>query len=115
MRSLVVFSVNPVGGRESYSCDPVPRHLLLLLFITCLLCTFGWCQDDVVETPRTISTSSKIIIPRLDHPPQLEDFLSMEPQSETALKMVAVTGFVQRDPHDGAPVSEPTTAYLGYD
>jgi hypothetical protein len=26
-----------------------------------------------------------------------------------------VTGFVQRNPHDGEKVSEPTAAYLGYD
>ena len=39
----------------------------------------------------------------------------MEPHGEIALKMKAVTGFVQRDPQDGSPVSEPTTAYLGYD
>lgn len=29
--------------------------------------------------------------------------------------MVKVTGFVQRNPHDGAPASQPTDAYLGYD
>ena len=39
----------------------------------------------------------------------------MEPRGEIALKMKAVTGFVQRDPQDGRPVTEPTTAYLGYD
>jgi hypothetical protein len=39
----------------------------------------------------------------------------MKPLGETALKMVTVSDFVQRDPHDGQPVSEPTTAYLGYD
>jgi hypothetical protein len=39
----------------------------------------------------------------------------MKPQSETALQMAKVTGFVQRDPHDGEKVSEETEAYLGYD
>jgi hypothetical protein len=29
--------------------------------------------------------------------------------------MAKVTGFVQRNPHDGEKVSEPTEAYLGYD
>src|SRR5262249_12299588 len=28
---------------------------------------------------------------------------------------VKVTGFVQRDPQDGQPVTQPTTAYLSYD
>ena len=29
--------------------------------------------------------------------------------------MAKVTGFTQRNPHDGEGVSEPTDAYLGYD
>ncbi len=56
-----------------------------------------------------------VIIPRLSHPPTLDSFLSMHPEGETALQMKKVTGFVQRNPHDGAPASEPTEAYLGYD
>ena len=39
----------------------------------------------------------------------------MKPQSEVALQMAKVTGFVQRNPHDGEKVSEETEAYLGYD
>ncbi len=39
----------------------------------------------------------------------------MQPQGEIALHMAKVTGFTQRDPHDGEAVSEPTDAYLGYD
>jgi hypothetical protein len=81
----------------------------------CFLNTRGWCRNNVIETPRNASPSAVLVIPYLDHAPQLEDFLSMQPQSETALQMTPVTGFVQRDPHDGLPVSEPTTAYLGYD
>jgi hypothetical protein len=56
-----------------------------------------------------------LTIPRLTRAPALEDFLGMKPQSETALQMAKVTGFVQRNPHDGAKVSEETAAYLGYD
>ncbi len=44
-------------------------------------------------------------IPRLLHPPTLEDFSGM----------TAVTDFRQRQPADGAPVSRKTTAWLGYD
>jgi len=33
----------------------------------------------------------------------------MKPQGEAALQMAKVTGFTQRDPHDGEAVSEPTT------
>ena len=39
----------------------------------------------------------------------------MKPEGEAAMQMVKVTGFKQRNPHDGEPVSEPTEAYLGYD
>jgi hypothetical protein len=56
-----------------------------------------------------------LTIPRLRRAPALEDFLTMKPQGEIALQMVKVTGFAQRNPHDGEAVSEPTEAYLGYD
>jgi hypothetical protein len=39
----------------------------------------------------------------------------MRPEGEPASQMVKVTGFIQRNPHDGQPVSQPTEAYLGYD
>jgi hypothetical protein len=39
----------------------------------------------------------------------------MKPAGEIALQMAKVTGFVQRNPHDGEKVSEDTAAYLGYD
>ena len=39
----------------------------------------------------------------------------MKPEGEIALQMAKVTGFVQRNPHDGEKVSEETDAFLGYD
>jgi hypothetical protein len=56
-----------------------------------------------------------LTIPRLQRPPTLEEFLSMQPKGEIAGEMAKVTGFTQRTPHDGEAVSEPTDAYLGYD
>jgi hypothetical protein len=56
-----------------------------------------------------------LTIPRLTAAPVLADFLGMRPAGEVAQQMVKVTGFAQRNPHDGEPVSEPTEAYLGYD
>jgi hypothetical protein len=56
-----------------------------------------------------------IVIPRLSRPPALEDFALMKPEGEVAQQMTRVSGFVQRDPHDGAPVSQKTEVYLGYD
>jgi hypothetical protein len=56
-----------------------------------------------------------LVIPRLPHGPTLEDFLGMKPEGEAALGMAKVTRFLQREPHDGEPVTEPTEVYLGYD
>ncbi len=39
----------------------------------------------------------------------------MRPEGEPGSEMVKVTGFIQRNPHDGQPASQPTEAYLGYD
>jgi hypothetical protein len=56
-----------------------------------------------------------IVIPRLIRGPTLDEFLNMKPEGEVAERMARVTGFVQRDPHDGEGVTERTEAYLGYD
>jgi hypothetical protein len=56
-----------------------------------------------------------IVIPRLSRAPSIDDFTTMKPSGEVAGQMTRVTGFVQRNPHDGAPVSQRTEAYLGYD
>jgi len=56
-----------------------------------------------------------ITIPRLSRAPSLDDFMTMQPQGDVALEMARITGFTQRNPHDGEAVSEPTEAYLGYD
>ena len=85
----------------------------LLLVATC-----GWiahAQDSQVASPESQPVSPDLTIPRLSRAPALEDFLSMKPQGEVALQMAKVTGFTQRNPHDGENVSERTEAYLGYD
>src|SRR5690348_287581 len=47
----------------------------------------------------------------VDHAPKLEDYLD-----ENAILLGAkVTDFRQREPHDGAPASQETTAYISYD
>jgi hypothetical protein len=72
-------------------------------------------NPEVRPAPKPEIAPPALTIPRLSRPPVLEDFLSMKPQGETALRMAKVTGFVQRNPHDGEKVSEETAAYLGYD
>ena len=39
----------------------------------------------------------------------------MQPEGSVAQGMAKVTHFLQREPHDGQPVTQPTEAYLGYD
>lgn len=61
------------------------------------------------------AAAQQVLIPRLPHSPALEDFLSMAPGTPNASQMVKITGFVQRNPHNGDPASKRTEAYLGYD
>lgn len=50
-------------------------------------------------------------IRRVAEPPELEDFLDGAPADHG----VEVDGFVQREPDDGKPVTQPTKAYVSYD
>jgi hypothetical protein len=86
-------------------------------------------QNPTGQNPKTIPTNPPpsqvqpppkaapltLTIPRLTRAPALEDFLGMKPAGEVAEQMAKVTGFVQRNPHNGEKVSEETAAYLGYD
>ncbi|MGA9072841.1 MAG: DUF5916 domain-containing protein [Candidatus Sulfotelmatobacter sp.] len=72
-------------------------------------------NPEVRPAPKPELAPPVLTIPRLTRAPVLEDFLSMKPRGEAALQMAKVTGFVQRNPHDGEKVSEATAAYLGYD
>jgi len=72
-------------------------------------------NPEVQPAPRPALAPPAVTIPRLSRAPALDDFLGMKPEGEIALQMAKVTGFVQRNPHDGASVSEETAAYLGYD
>lgn len=53
-------------------------------------------------------------IPRLSGNPRLSDFLTPRLGSTPAREMLKEDKFIQRYPQDGQPVTEPTTAYLGY-
>src|SRR6266403_2217964 len=50
-------------------------------------------------------------IPRVHRAPKLEDFLENQPREAE----LTVTDFRQNSPGDGAPATEPTTAYLSHD
>ena len=61
--------------------------------------------------PKTNTPPPTFQIPRTSTPPKLEDYLDGKvPQDERK-----ITGFLQRDPRDGIPASQETTAYLSYD
>jgi hypothetical protein len=58
---------------------------------------------------------SPLLIPRLEAPPTLEDFLEMKPSSRMQGRLAKVEGFLQREPRDGEPSTQRTEVYLGYD
>ena len=54
-------------------------------------------------------------IPRLESPPQFEDFLETEVPADLEARMARVSDFVQRQPSDGEPATQGTDVYIGYD
>ena len=78
---------------------------------------FGWstlfCALVLLATLKLAAQEKQSIRvpPIADHAPRLEDFVSGNPGA-AGLK---ITDFLQREPHDGAPVSQETTAYISYD
>jgi hypothetical protein len=65
-----------------------------------------------VSTPAPGGTQpGSIRIPKVLRPPRLEDFLNGAPREAEA----AISDFRQREPGDGTPVSQRTSAYLSYD
>ena len=79
-----------------------PRLLVLLVCAPPLL---------LAQTPEFGS----IRIPRVDRPPRLEEFLNMEPPPRLQGMLAKVDKLTQRVPSDGAPASQRTEIYLGYD
>lgn len=79
----------PYAGRLGFP------GILGIFFLTCL----GASAQDAVS------------IPRLTHPPSIDDFMGREP----GYSMLKIEDFRQKMPGDGQPVSLPTTAYLGFD
>ena len=57
---------------------------------------------------------ARLHLPRLAQAPKIGDFLSMKPSPTFAGKMLRLDGFQQRDPKDGAPISQRTEVYTGY-
>jgi hypothetical protein len=81
--------------------NPTKDLMRLLLSLLALACLPAYAQP----------APGPLKIPRAARPPKLADFVNGLPRDSG----VAVAGFRQMDPTDGAPVSQPTTAYLSYD
>ena len=62
-----------------------------------------------------VAAPPTVQIPRIDTPPLLSDFEDMQPSARVAGKMVKVTGFIAREPADGAQPTQNTDVYLAYD
>ena len=107
---------------------PVPV-LLLCLLAGSVCCAFARTLPDISKvgalpsapTPSITASASlaatqqsHVTIPRLESEPTLSDFLVNPVHSQAARAMLRISNFVERYPKDGAPVTEPTVAYLGY-
>jgi len=85
------------------------RHHALLTLGWILGTAYAWAASDVPASP------PELVVPRVDRAPMLEDFLEMKPSRAWEDRLAKVEGFTQRLPSDGAPSSQRTEAYLGYD
>lgn len=54
-------------------------------------------------------------IPRVKRAPVLEDFINMKPSADLAGALAKADHFVQFSPVDGAPETQKTESYIGYD
>jgi len=93
-------------------------RILAVIFLAgsplCVLKMSAQRKGPSQPAPNLKAEISSLTIPRLSSGPKLEDFEGMEPATELARKMLKIDRFIQQEPRDGEPVSQPTEAYLGY-
>lgn len=63
----------------------------------------------------TAQVSEELVVPFTEQEPELADFAGMEPSAVIRDQMAMVTGFVQREPDDGAASTQRTEVYVAYD
>jgi Domain of unknown function (DUF5916) len=90
--------------------------LLVLFFFSLLTANASAKTAKKVDPPANGhgAVFAGLHIPHLDQSPSLNDFLGMQASGIAATKMLKIEGFQQRDPVDGAPISQKTEAYIGY-
>ena len=86
-----------VIGKDFRSGSPGVAALLLLFV------PFGYAAPPAIQ------------IPHIEHPPRLADFEAMRPAGGVSESMLKVSGFIAREPADGAPPTQDTDVYLAYD
>ena len=69
----------------------------------------------LILTPVVFAAPPAIQIPRIDSPPTLSDFETMQPDPRVAAHMLKITGFIAREPADGAEPTQNSDVYLAYD
>lgn len=79
-----------------------------------MLCVIGTVVA-IVSSATLLAAEDGLRITRIDSEPTFADFVGMQPSSELARSMTRVADFVQREPRDGAPATQRTEVYIGYD
>ncbi len=91
---------------------PLTGTWLRSMVAVLLLASSAHAKDELAAAHPAVF--APLHIPHLDQAPTANDFLGMEPSPAVAGKMLKFEGFLQRDPKDGAPVSQKTQVYVGY-
>lgn len=65
--------------------------------------------------PLLYAAPPNIQIPRIEIPPTLSDFEGMRASARVSQRMLKVSGFIAREPADGAEPTQDTDVYLAYD
>lgn len=102
---------SPVARRSNLAGRGLHFARLFALIFVAGFFTAAHAKDvAAVAPPKTV-----LKIPKLSARPTLADFEGMVPANALARSMLRIDRFVQRDPVNGAPVSQRTEAYVGYD
>lgn len=89
------------------------RPLLRIAVLAALAAV--WTSAFARSADLNPSETRQLAIPRVQTAPRIEDFLDMAPDAAMKGKMAKLDHLVQRRPKDGAPASQKTEVYLGYD
>ncbi len=107
--------MHPQRNEKQSTLESRPLKLTRYLALFVVLSILWITPSLAVEPDLSPPIRPTVIIPKVDQPPRIEDFLDMKPGPEFEGKLLKVTGFTQTLARDGEPVSQDTDSYLGYD